>query len=629
MSEQITGAQSLITLAGGGRRRAHLRHPGRRDPPGVRPADGLQDPAHPGAARAGRRPRGPGLRRGDRPGRRLHGDVGPRRDQPGDADRRRAHGLRADGRGHRPGRRRGDRDRRLPGGRHPRHHDADHQAQLPRHRPRRDPAARSRRRSTSPRPAGPARCSSTSPSPRCRRTTTFQWPSELHLPGYRPVTRPHAKQIREAARLMLESRRPVLYVGGGTIRAGASAELRPAGRAHRHAGRHHADGPRRVPRQPPAAPRHARHARHGGRGGGAAEERPDHQPRRPLRRPGHRQPRLVRPAAPGSSTPTSTRPRSARTATPTCRSSATSARSSATWSRRCAPRRDDGNTGDYEGWVQFLAGVKSKYPLGYDTSRGQPRAAVRHRAPRRDRRPGRDLHRGRRPAPDVGRAVRRLREAQDLDQLRRPRHDGLRGPGRDGRQGRHAGLDGLGDRRRRLLPDDQPGARHLRDQRHPDQGRGDQQRVARHGAPVADAVLQLALLQHRPRVQAHPRLRQARRGLRLRRPGLRQRRGRRRDHQQGHGDQRRARRRRLPGPPGRHGLADGRRRHQQRRHQVRARPRARRSTRTTSDDPGTRCPSWSRTSPASWPGSRACSAAAASTSSPSRSARPSPPTSPG
>jgi acetolactate synthase-1/2/3 large subunit len=56
--------------------------------------------------------------------------------------------------------------------------------------------------------------------------TTFAWPTELHLPGYRPVTRPHAKQIREATRLILESRRPVLYVGGGTIRAAASRELR-------------------------------------------------------------------------------------------------------------------------------------------------------------------------------------------------------------------------------------------------------------------------------------------------------------------------------------------------------------------------------------------------------------------
>jgi acetolactate synthase-1/2/3 large subunit len=56
--------------------------------------------------------------------------------------------------------------------------------------------------------------------------TSFQWPTELHLPGYRPVTRPHSKQIREAAKLILEARRPVLYVGGGTIRARAAKELR-------------------------------------------------------------------------------------------------------------------------------------------------------------------------------------------------------------------------------------------------------------------------------------------------------------------------------------------------------------------------------------------------------------------
>jgi acetolactate synthase-1/2/3 large subunit len=55
--------------------------------------------------------------------------------------------------------------------------------------------------------------------------TVFDWPATLALPGYRPVTRPHSKQIREATRLILEARRPVLYVGGGVIRAGASAEL--------------------------------------------------------------------------------------------------------------------------------------------------------------------------------------------------------------------------------------------------------------------------------------------------------------------------------------------------------------------------------------------------------------------
>ncbi len=56
--------------------------------------------------------------------------------------------------------------------------------------------------------------------------TTFTWPTRLDLPGYKPTTRPHAKQVREAARLILESRKPVLYIGGGIIRAEASAELR-------------------------------------------------------------------------------------------------------------------------------------------------------------------------------------------------------------------------------------------------------------------------------------------------------------------------------------------------------------------------------------------------------------------
>ncbi len=56
--------------------------------------------------------------------------------------------------------------------------------------------------------------------------TAFTWPVEMDLPGYRPVTRPHSKQVREAARLISQSRRPVLYVGGGVIRARAAAELR-------------------------------------------------------------------------------------------------------------------------------------------------------------------------------------------------------------------------------------------------------------------------------------------------------------------------------------------------------------------------------------------------------------------
>jgi acetolactate synthase-1/2/3 large subunit len=57
-------------------------------------------------------------------------------------------------------------------------------------------------------------------------TTDFAWPVPFDLPGYHPVTRPHARQVREAARLISESRRPVLYVGGGVIKARATAQLR-------------------------------------------------------------------------------------------------------------------------------------------------------------------------------------------------------------------------------------------------------------------------------------------------------------------------------------------------------------------------------------------------------------------
>jgi len=53
----------------------------------------------------------------------------------------------------------------------------------------------------------------------------FIWPPKVDLPGYKPVTKPHGKQVQAAAQMIAESKRPVLYVGGGIVRANASQEL--------------------------------------------------------------------------------------------------------------------------------------------------------------------------------------------------------------------------------------------------------------------------------------------------------------------------------------------------------------------------------------------------------------------
>ncbi|HXH35521.1 MAG TPA: acetolactate synthase large subunit [Plantibacter sp.] len=53
----------------------------------------------------------------------------------------------------------------------------------------------------------------------------FIWPPKVDLPGYRPVTKAHGKQIHAAAQLLVNAKKPVLYVGGGVIRSKASAEL--------------------------------------------------------------------------------------------------------------------------------------------------------------------------------------------------------------------------------------------------------------------------------------------------------------------------------------------------------------------------------------------------------------------
>jgi acetolactate synthase-1/2/3 large subunit len=49
---------------------------------------------------------------------------------------------------------------------------------------------------------------------------------DVRLPGYQPTTEGNSKQIRIAAKALANSRRPVLYAGGGVVNADAAPELR-------------------------------------------------------------------------------------------------------------------------------------------------------------------------------------------------------------------------------------------------------------------------------------------------------------------------------------------------------------------------------------------------------------------
>lgn len=61
------------------------------------------------------------------------------------------------------------------------------------------------------------------PSDLSGETVVFEYPDEVNIPSYRPTYRGNAKQVRAAAALVVEARRPVLYVGGGVISSGAAA----------------------------------------------------------------------------------------------------------------------------------------------------------------------------------------------------------------------------------------------------------------------------------------------------------------------------------------------------------------------------------------------------------------------
>jgi acetolactate synthase-1/2/3 large subunit len=53
----------------------------------------------------------------------------------------------------------------------------------------------------------------------------FSYPDDVDLPGWRPPTRVHERQVHEAAKAIAEAKQPIVYAGGGVLNGDASAEL--------------------------------------------------------------------------------------------------------------------------------------------------------------------------------------------------------------------------------------------------------------------------------------------------------------------------------------------------------------------------------------------------------------------
>ena len=165
---------------------------------------------------------------------------------------------------------------------------------------------------------------------------------------------------------------------------------------------------------------------------------------------------------PRSSTSTSTRPSSARSGGPTCRSSAT-AKSVIDELIKAVKSRARPSTArpTSSEWITQLNEWQDRFPLQVPAGRRRPvEAAVRASRSLRANTPDDCIL-----VAGVGQhqmwasQLWKFTHPEHVDQLGRPRHDGLRRARGGRRQGRPARSHGVGDRRRRLLPDDRAGAR--------------------------------------------------------------------------------------------------------------------------------------------------------------------------
>ncbi len=231
----------------------------------------------------------------------------------------------------------------------------------------------------------------------------WYWPDSVDLPGYNPRLEGDPALIEAAAELIGQAQRPVLYAGGGILKARGAEALHGAGRAARHPRRHHAHGPRRLPRRPPAVPRHARHARQLHRGHRHAGVRPAHRAGLAASTTGSPASSTGSPPTPRSSTSTSTPPSWARSAVPTSASPATARlviEELVTALRELGAPADQPDRSE---WRSTISGWQERHPLAYEQSEPgellKPQYVLEQLRDNTPRRHHRGL--GRRPAPDV------------------------------------------------------------------------------------------------------------------------------------------------------------------------------------------------------------------------------------
>ena len=310
-----------------------------------------------------------------------------------------------------------------------------------------------------------------------QNTMTWHWPTDeevlASLPGYRPNVKGHPRMIKEAAKLILEAERPLLYVGGGVLKARAAEELRELAEL---TGIHVVTTLMARGAFPDDHPQNlGMPGMHGNATAVTAMQKSDLLITLGARFDDRITGRVDSFAPDAKIIHVDIDPaEQGKVRRPDVPIVGDCKHVIGEIIRALRGLLDGGATAaDTAVWKSRISGWREQFPLHYEPS--EPGAALKPQyclEQLRDLAPGgHDPHLRRRSAPDVVVAVLEVQRAVHLGQLGWARHDGLLHPGRHRRQGRPPRPHRLGRRRRRLLPDDRAGIGHRHRRAHPDQGR--------------------------------------------------------------------------------------------------------------------------------------------------------------